>query len=316
MPDEELKDDQYIGMLLDIEHLYGEHEGRMGPILATLALIAAPILFYIYFQLYSFIPLIAFGVVEVFYSIRIVMLIPGREKYRVGLFKNQIHSNYKKTAEMMNIKTIHPDGCVEYVNGRILYLVCCFNGTTDNPTAWSIQLRKFLDSLFGEFEVDTYIHNLNDSPALRNYYRKVSSFDKNDSARNFIDIIDHTLTLTADTSVVLCTIYAIKGFRSDWKVIKNQIDTTLGSKMARCYKHVSRVDDPAVINEVIDRNIDSIVNIEDLLRHKYANQNYFTSKVLAYDLDDDQVVIQGSASIEPVIKEPPRHSFHVEYKEE
>ena len=50
---EDAKEVETIGMLLDIEHLYGEHEGRLGPVVLTLSICAAPILMYIYLALWS-----------------------------------------------------------------------------------------------------------------------------------------------------------------------------------------------------------------------------------------------------------------------
>lgn len=313
MPDE--KEKPTIGMLLDIDHLYGEHEGRLAPWIWALALPGIPLLFYVYLGAFEVIPVWLFAPFCVFLLIRGIMLFPGRESYRMEVFRRQLHDEYTSTATLMNIKTIHPDGCIEYINGRIMYIVCCFNGTTDDEVARSVQLRKLLDSMFGDYEVDTYIHNLTDSPALRDYYNNVSAFEHNISAKNFISMIDHTLTITEDTSVVQCTIYCIKGTRSDWKQIKSQIDIAVGSRSARCYKNIYRVEEPDAINAILNRNIDSVINITELLRRKYATQNYDTSKVLAYDLPDDKEIIQGKASIKPVIPKQTKHSFHVQYKE-
>lgn len=305
-----------IGMLLDIENLYGEHSGRLTPILLSLCIGGAPILFYVYFGLYAVIPLWLFIPVEIFICIRVIMIIPGRERHRVKLYKNQLNDDYTPTAKMLNIKVIHPDGCIEYNNGKIAYLVTAFNGTTDDEVARSVQLRKFLENLLGEYINDTYILNITDSESLRNYYSKVSAFDHNDSATNFINIIDHTIQLTADTSVVQCTVYCIKGNRSDWKNIKTQIDSALKSKTARAYKTLERLSDPEAINAILNRDVDSIINISDLLRRKYATSDYATSKVLAYDLPQDQIIIQGKAAVNPIIPKQTSNSFHVKYKEE
>lgn len=305
-----------IGMLLDIENLHGENEGRLAPVLITLGLCGTPILFYVYFSWFLFIPIYLFAILWIIYSIRVIMIVPGDERSRVKHYKKQLLDDYTNTASYMNIKTIHPDGCIEYVSGKIAYLVCCFNGTSEDEVQRSVQLRKLLENMFGEFDYDTYLLNINEAPALREYYNKVSHFQRNDSAKNFIGIIDHSIKLTAESSLVQATVYAIKGYRGDWKVIKNQIDTSLGSRVARCYKNVTRVSDPDVINELLNRDIDSIVNISDLLRKKYTTQNYDTSKVLAYDLPEDSEIILGASSQNPVIPKAPKHSFHQVFKED
>lgn len=312
----EEKEKETIGMLLDIEHFYGEHEGRLGPWLMTLCLAGAPILFYVYLGLFTVIPIWLFVPVEIFFALRVIMKILGRESYRLELFRKQLNDDYTSTAKLLNTKIIHPDGCIEYLNGTIMYLVCCFNGTSESEVVRSVQLRKLIENMLGDYVCDTYIHNVTDSPALREYYNNVSSFDRNASARNFINIIDHNIELTEDTSVVQCTIYAIKGNKSEWKDIKTQIDATLKSRVAKCYKRIYRVSDPDTINQIFNRDIDSVINIEDLQRRKYATQNYDTSKVLAYDLPEDKEIIQGAANQKPIIPEAPKSSFHVVYKED
>lgn len=309
-------DRSFIGMLLDIEHLYGEHQGRLGPWLISAGLIAAPVLLYVYTGLFTVIPIFLFVPVEIFFAIRVLMKIIGRESHYLALYRKQLNDDYMSTADMLSIRTIHPDGCIEYLNGRICYLVCCFNGTCEDIDNRSVQIRKLLDAMIGEFEFDTYIHNITDAPALRDYYNRVSNFDKNQSATNFIGIIDHTIALTEDTSMVQCTIYAIKGYKSDWITIKNQIASSVGSRVAKAYKTISVVNDPVVINEILNRNVDSIINVNDLLRRKYATQQYDTSKVLAYDLPEDQEIVQGqSAVVEVVHDTAPKKGFHQVYKE-
>lgn len=303
-----------IGMLLDVGQLYGEHEGRLGPWMCALAMGAAPILLFVYFNLFQIIPLWIAIPVFIFIAIRAVMIFPGREGYRVELFKKQILSDYMSTADLLNIKTIHPDGCIEYLNGKIQYLVVCFNRTTEDTVRRSVQIKKLLLTMMNDCEFDIYIHNINDSPALRNYYKKVSNFNKNEAAKNFVQMIDHMITLTENTSNVQCTIFAIKGSRSDWKNIRTSIDTACSSKVARCYKSISRVNDPDVINEVLNRDVDSVINISELLRHKYATKDYATSKVIAYDLPEDQEIIQGKAAVNPVIKSTKSTGFHTKYK--
>lgn len=313
---EDIYDKETVGMLLDIEHLYGQHEGRSAPVILTLVLISAPILLYIYFGMFWFFPIWAFALIEIFFAIRILMLIPGRERHRVKLYKKQINDDYMNTADLLNVKTIHSDGCIEYVNGKVCYLVCCFNGTSEDEIQRSIMLRRLLESMVGDFEFDTYIHNLTDSPALRNYYEKVRNFRRNEAAKNFVEMIDYTIDLTEDTSIVQCTIYAITGYRSDWKTIKTQIDTALDTNMVNCYKMAQRLDDIESINAVMNRDIDSVINITDLMRMKYANSQYASSKVITYNLPDGAEVVHGASAMEKVIDDvAPSRGFHVAYKE-
>ena len=303
-----------IGMLLDIVNLYGEHEGRMAPWIYVLCIGCAPALIYVYFSLWTTIPLWVFIPANIFLIIRLIMKFPGREKYRIEIYKRQLNDKYVPAADLMNIKLIHPNGCIEYLDGTVAYIVNTFNGTVDDKVQRSVQLRKLLDMMTLNREYDIYIVNVNDSQTLRDYYRKVNTFNRNTSARNFIKMIDHTIKLTNNSSLVQCTIFYIRGRKSDWKDIKHQIDTAIGSRLSRCFKTIYRVTDPDEINAILNRDCDSVINTEELMRKKYATEEYSSSKVLAYDLPDDQVIIQGKANENPVLPDPPKKSFHVEYK--
>lgn len=304
------KKKETISMLLDIEHLYGEHESRLAPLLISLCLAGAPILIYVYFGLFEYIPVWLFAPIEVFVAVRTILKVQGRESYRMKIFKRQLYDEYSTTAQFMNIKTIHPDGCIEYVNGNIVYLVCCFNGTCENEVRRSVDVRKLLVSLLGDYIADIYVHNITISPELREYYKRVSRFDKNDSARNFIKIIDYTLSLTENTSLVQCTVFAIRGKRSDWKDISTQIKLAVNSKVAKVYKTIYMANNPDEISDILNRDIDTTVQTQDLLRVKYATQDFGTSKVLAYDLPDDKIVVQGKAAVKPIIPKQTNSSFH------
>ena len=310
------KEKPTIAMLLDTEHLYGISESRMGPLVTSLLIGGAPILLYVYFGLFMYIPVWLFIIFEVLFAIRVIMKIQGREGYRMQMFKRTLYDQYSEAASIMNIKTIHPDGCIEFNNGTILYLVASFNGTCEDEIARSIELRKFLTSMLGDYVADIYIQNVVMSDELRKYYDKVSKFGRNESAKNFIKIIDYTLSLTEDTSLVQCTIYALRGRRSDWKEMQHQLNTACKSITAKVYKTVYRVSDPDEINYILNTDIGTVISIGELLRNKYMTKDYGTSKVLAYDLDNSKVIEQGRSAVKPVLPEQTAAGFHVVYEEE
>lgn len=310
------KEKPTIGMLLDTEHLYGNSESRLGPILMSLCIGGAPILFYVYFSLFKVIPVWIFAPIEIVIIIRVVMIIQGREPYRKKMFRRTLHDEYTSTDDLINLKTIHPDGCIEYTNGTICYLVCSFNGTTEDEMTKTYEVRKLLEMMLSDYVFDIYIHNITVSPELREYYNRAARFDKNDSARNFIGIIDHMLDLVSNNSMLQMTVFAVKGRRSDWKEMKHTLDIACKSKVAQCYKTIYVAQHPEEINDIMNRDIDTIVDIPALLRKKYKTGEYASSQVLAYDLPDDEVVVQGEVRQDPVIPKAKSSSFHVLYKEE
>ena len=309
-----------IAMLLDIEHLYGEHEGRLAPILTTLLLCLVAPLLYVYFGLFVYIPVWLFAPIAIVIAIRIVMIIPGRENFRLINYKKRRDDEWTSTASLVDISRIHPDGCVEYTRDKIFYAVCCYNGTIENEVARTKELRKFLDSLLGDFPFDTYILNVNNTESLRQYYSKTHKFGRNSAGRNFVRIIDNSVEMTESNSMVQCTVYCIKGKRSDWKAMKTQIDAAIRSSSARCFKTVYRVEDPEELQTIIDMDADTSVDIEQLLRKRYQTGEYGSSRVLAYD-PTEEIVIQGKTEhVEQRKKKPATTSvksngFYVKYED-
>lgn len=307
------KDKPTIGMLLDIEHLYGEHEGRLAPVLMTILLCLAAPLLYVYFGLFNIIPIWLFAPIAIIIAIYVVLLIPGRQNYRVKMFKRRLNDEYTSVADLMNIVQIRDDGLVVYPQDIVFYAVCCYNGTVENELSRTQELRKFLNTLLGEFEFDTYIMNVNNTEPLRQYYSKTHQFGKNDAGRNFVRIIDNTVKLTKENSMVQCTVYCIKGRLSDWKQIRTQIDSAIRSSSAKCFKTVYRVTDPETLHDIIDMDADTNVNVEELLRRRYQTGEYGSSKVLAYDTSDEIVIQAKTEIVEQQVKS--NKSFYVGYKE-
>lgn len=304
-----------IAMLLDIEHLYGEPEGRLAPVLTTILLCLAAPLFYVYFGAFTIIPIWLFAPIAVIIAIRVALLILGRENYRLEIYRRRQNDEYINSSTLMQIKQVHPDGCVEYINGKIFYAVCCYNGTIEDDIKHTQMLRKFLNTLFGDYNVDTYILNMNSTEPLRQYYSKTHKFGRNTAGRNFVKIIDNSVKMTKDNSMVQCTVYCIKGVRSDWKAIKTQVDAAIRSSSAKCFKSVYRVKAPEELQEIINMDADTSVNIEDLIRRRYKSGEYDSSRVIAYD-PEEVVVIQEKAEQPPKQINKNKNGFYVSYKED
>ena len=123
-----MNDDRKVSMLLDIDNFYGEHEGRLGPTLKFLLIGGAPLLLWVYTGF--LIPAFLFFPLWVVWLVRVGLITLGREKDRLVQFRKQINDDYASIYELLHIKTIHPDGCIEYVNGMVAYAVIAVNGTT------------------------------------------------------------------------------------------------------------------------------------------------------------------------------------------
>lgn len=310
-----------IGMLLDTEHVYGGHSGRLGPAIMTVGFSLLPALLYAYFGLFNIIPIWMFLPANTLFAIWIIRLIPGRENYRLADYRKRLYDDYTDVSEMMRIRKIHPHGLVEYVSGECFYAVKGYNGTCENELARTQLLRKFMSSMIGDFDCDIYILNESYTGPVRRYYNNLTKFGKNAASMNFTKIIDMVASKTKNKSMVQCTVFILKGRRSDWKQMKSQIDGALGSSMSSAFKRCYRVHSRIELTDLINHDIDTNVDIDELLRAKYKTGEYYTSRVVAYD-PKGEVVIGDKADSEATPKasvqqpSPKKSTFHVRYEED
>ena len=275
-----MKNKETINMLLNVDNFYGEHEGRLGPIIKFLAATATPVLLWVYMNFP--IPGFIFWPVFSVYFLRMLLVILGREKERLANFKNQMTDSFASIFELLRIKTIHPDGCIEYIDGRVGYMLVCYNGTANDKIARSNQVKEFTNLITGGFDLDILVQNITEVKGLEERYKNVKLFVEPEAARDFLDIIDHNRKIVYSSSLLTRTVFVVKGTRSDWKEIHENFETGLHSNCAKAFKFCMIADKPTA-EEVFSRDTDTVINFEDLLQRKYSTHEYYGSKVLHFD---------------------------------
>lgn len=314
------KKKETIPFLLDIEHFYGQSEGRLTPFIFTIGVGAAPALLYVYFGLFNYIPIWLFVPFNIIVLIRAAMIILGREPYRLDMYRRSLYDDYIETANLVNIRTIHQnpgqEGLVEYTNGTIAYYVLAYNGTIQNDDQHAIMVKRLLDSMVGDHAFDTHILNDNQVSNLYDYYQKIKNFDKNEAAANFIKIIDYCRNMAQSKSMIQAICFVIKGNKSEWIEMRTGINNALLSNDAKAFKSIKLLTTDEEISAIINRDADTIVNINELLRRKYRTGDYGDSKVLKFNVTDNDVIHLGKKPEELLLPKTHKQSFHIKYKEE
>lgn len=272
-----MKDDK-INMLLDIENFYGQHESRLTPLIKFLAISGAPVILWVYFGF--FIPLIVFLPILCVWSVRVGLITIGREHERLTQFRKIIADEYASAADMCRIKTVHPDGCIEYVDGTVCYLVIAENGTTYDATARAQKIADFM-SMLGS-EVDVYVQNVTEMKSLDKRYSNIQLFADEDAARDFIDIIDHNRSIVYMHSLLTRIVFAVRGRTNNWTEVRDNCKMAVLSESAKAFKSV-QVCTPILVQEALDTDIRGVIDLDSLLQKKYATHQYYGSKLLYYD---------------------------------
>lgn len=282
-----IKDDRpKIQMLLDIENIFGESTRGLGQFILALLLMLIPPIIIGYTSAYLFIPWQILIIICTVWAIRMMLIVMGHEPARVENFKRTRDDAFSMTNSMCNIRLIHPQGCVEYINGSIGFFVVTYNSTSTDVLVKSRMFDYFINTAVGKQPFDIYIQNINDTKELDNKYANVRLFGDDDAARAFMEIIDYNSKVVEEESRLTRNILFIRGSKYQWKEVYANIQSALNSEPARIFRKCYLATDKEEIEEIISRDIDGCVDLYDLLQKKFYTGNKHGSKIISYDYKD------------------------------
>lgn len=275
-----------IQMLLDIENIFGESTRGLGQLVLTLCLCLVPPAFIGYTALYLYVPWQILLVVCLVFAIRVVLVVMGHESQRVKNFKKQRDDVYSLTDDMVNIRRIHPQGCVEYVNGNIGFFIVTYNSSSNETLEKSKQIDRFINLAVGKHAFDIYVQNDVSTDHLDNKYNNVTLFGDDEAANAFMEIIDYNREVVRSSSTLTRNIIFVRGSKYQWKEIVNDIQTALTSESARVFRQCYLATDREEIENIISRDINGYIDLDKLLQRKYYTGNKHGSKIISYDFED------------------------------
>ena len=164
----------------------------------------------------------------------------------------------------------------------VAYMVVAVNGTVYNSTSRAQQIQSFL-SLFGnDYDIDIYVQNITDMRSLEDRYNHVQLFVDADAAQDFIDIIDHNRQVVYSQSLLTRSIFVVKGRKADWQEIRDNCKMAAYSAPSKAFKEVSLATREE-IQDVLNTDVRGSIDLDAILREKYATHQYYGSKVLYFD---------------------------------
>ena len=284
-----LKDDKpKIQMLLDVENIFGESTRGLGQFILTLLVVIAPVAIIAYTALYIIIPWQILAVFCLIWAVRMTLIIMGHESQRLRDYKRQRDDVYALSEKMCRIRNIHPQGCIEYVNGTIGFFVVTYNDSSGDIEKKSIQIDRFLNLAVGKHPFDIYVQNVTDTGALTKKYENVQLFGDSQAAGDFMEIIDYVSKAVESSSKLTRNIIFIQGSKWQWKDIQTDIQTALSSEAARVFRLAYLVTDKDEITNIVSRDIDGYVDIEALTQKQYYTGNTRGAKVISYNYSDKE----------------------------
>lgn len=272
--------------LLNPDKWDGRYERRAGPLIKALALIATPIipitnicLWLI--KLFGLLPvLVPTIIIYIYYTWRIIAIVLLDEKERLKQFKYNLYNKYEEPENMFKIQSLYDDGCIEYVNGDGGYMVVCHNGEEIDERLKSMQIAKFLETL-DDCSVDILILNDDDSNLLDSRYSSFNLFDEIETAKVFLDIVEYNKKYISKNSLVITTVFIIRN-RFQYKTkLKNTIEYAMKNFTDDIYKKFY-IANQSEVESILKRDSTVYFDFENIIETKYATDEYYSSKVLAY----------------------------------
>lgn len=278
-----------VNMLLNPKMFNGRNEGRTGPLFLTLVLVFGPLILLLN-ALISIMAvlgikpvLIIFIPMYLLYCWKVIARLMLRKKERTERFKKEQLEKYTKIDDITNVKRIHNDGCVEYINGSIFYFLVCKNGNKADPIIRAPELEKFF-SVISDFPFDIHIFNLLDSSALAERYKNISVFSDSGIAGDMLEIVDYNKKYVEDNSLVTVTVYEIKGQRHERALVKNVLESRRRILDKKTYREAA-MSDRDLASFVLNRTLTSDVDFEDIFMGRFSKGEYYSNRILGYDIN-------------------------------
>lgn len=275
-----------INMLMDIENIFGESTRGFGIAIVNLIVVLIPPLIIGYFMLYLYIPIWILIVFCLLWAIRVTFFISGREPQRMSAFKKQKENKFVKPKDIMRIRTIHQNGCVEYINGEVMYIVEAYNNTPVDTLQKSREYDQFLSILVGKNAFEVYVQNINDTDAINESYKNISRFEDTEAARQFTAILDHVKDIVSKNSTMLRLVFVVRASKYKWKELQREMEIAVNSSSAAMFKRIKLVTNRDEIESIISRDVNGNLPIDNMLRQAYSTGSDRGAYIISYDYKD------------------------------
>lgn len=285
---------KYINHLLNVDKFNGYHEGRIGPVIYLLVALFIPAFFlpslYVFLGNILMSPLAAIiiiGVSFVAYAIRMALILIGREKERVARYRKRLYSRYDQLGEYVRIKNIYAsDGCIEYFDGNIAFMVIGYNGNADTFLKFK-RLQKFFEIL-DYYSHTTLVQNTANGSSLDVFYQRINAFKDREVASDYLAILDHNKQYITNKSMIVRTAFIVYAKRYERQKLH---DLLMDALPVKAYFHVGLATREEVL-DVLSHQDQLPIDLDNLIVSRFATGQYYTSRVISFDDTDQPVIVK------------------------
>lgn len=292
------KNKENMNTLLNIDSVFGEYEGRVLPVIITIALAGVPLLIWLFLLQGTPIKFLWVVIFDVLWSARWALIILGKEKEKMAFFDQQRADEYKSADELIHIDHIHEDGLIEYDNGKVVYLVSGYLKGYLTDDKLSVDMENFMNEL-DNWDWDFYLHNTVDELLCEDNLPKLVRYTDQEVIKERISFYAHQDEWARTHTALYRLTFAVSTSKYNWKKIKAHMVELTSSELALMFNEIKILGHDEV-GDILDRDICGFVDIIKMLTNKYANDNYHASRVMWYDdeVPEELIPEKESSNIE------------------
>ena len=273
----------HINTLLNVDNIFGTYENRVAPFILTILLGSIPLFVWLFFLQGTPIKLWMAIILTLLLTGRFALIFIGKESEKLKSYSARRNDAYLESKDLINVTDII-DGLIIYTSGRVSYIVYGYlKGYLDDDVL-SVDLERFMDEL-DAFDWDMNLYNITDEllctgnlPNLRRYKDKETILQR-------IAFYKYQDDWVSKNTEMYEIVFIVKARKYNWKQLRSKLIDLVDSDVAKCFNEIYIADTQDVI-DIMSRDIETYVDLNEMLLNKMSNEEISGARVLFYDDED------------------------------
>lgn len=268
-----------INMLSPVNNIFGTHEGRTGPVLMFLGIAVAPFLLWV-FYLMLLVPFKYVVIFEVLWAGRWAMVILGKEKVKLKQYRESKKNAYAAANKLTNISHCHENGLVEYQNGKLAVIVAGYPATYFSDAVFEADLEKFIQAL-DRWLPDIYLQQVYNEDMLQTNSESLRIYQNKEFMKERMELYEYNDEYASKSTKLYRYVFKLYIPKYEWKTATEQIAAICSGTTGKVFNRIFIADKQGV-SDVASRDLGTFIDLDEMLRNKYINEDFGDSSVLFY----------------------------------
>ena len=273
----------HINTLLNVDNIFGTYENRVAPFILTILLGSIPLFVWLFFLQGTPIKLWMAIILSLLLTGRFALIFIGKESEKLKSYSARRNDAYLESKDLINVTDII-DGLIMYTSGRVSYIVYGYlKGYLDDDVL-SVDLERFMDEL-DAFDWDMNLYNITDELLCTGNLPNLRRYKDKDTILQRIAFYKYQDDWVAKNTEMYELVFIVKARKYNWKQLRAKLVDLVDSDVAKCFNEIYIADTQDVI-DIMSRDIETRVDLNEMLLNKMSNEEISGARVLFYDDED------------------------------